>query len=293
MSNALDIKKNILDSEGRPPKQQAEFLLQDSNMNGKYLGACLDSCRWGSYTTVMYEMSIMDMINFVQIWMKQNESNFKNLFYAKGMQQRIELPFINHDVCPRTKSEDKKHNGAVRDLMGRLRCANKSERRLKPSFLVEYDYFDEFSGMKKWEFYENAPSDEDEEELELFNQEEPSCIVTDDCYAILSDKGIVLSLEEILRRLNLRPEFLKVYCPIPKNRKTIVGIDRECILEKIAAMNREEKREYELSGLCPGHQERNDKIEFHFDGWTLANYVRKWWEQLSEKVPWTDIELKR
>ena len=114
--------------------------------------------------------------------------------------------------------------------------------------------------MKKWEFYDESPLD-DEEDLELFHQEEPSCIVADVCYAILSDKGIVLSLEEILRRLNLRPEFFKVYCPNPKGKKTMAGIDRECIPEKIVAMTGGEREEYNLSGRCPGHLERNDKIE--------------------------------
>ncbi len=46
----------------RSPREQSQFLLQGNTMQSRYLGACLDSCRWGSETTVMYEMNVKEMI---------------------------------------------------------------------------------------------------------------------------------------------------------------------------------------------------------------------------------------
>lgn len=232
-----------LDKSNRLPKEQAKFLMAKGNMRGRYLGASLDSCRWGSQTTIMYEMSVKGLMGFIQNWMQQNLKNFTGLWHKKQIEElytKFELPFINYETCPR----DKNHSGIVRDLGGRLRCAHKSEKRFKPSFVDYWESFDELSGMIQRHYFEDEPSDhlpgykKDAErykrELEEFKQEESSLLVTDICYAILSDKGRILPLETIIKRLDLRPETEIVY----------------------------------------------DKVEFPFDGWDLAFYVQKWYQQL-------------
>ena len=244
-------EKAYLDKSHRMPKEQAEFLMQNSNMKGEYLGACLDSCRWGSQINVMYKISIRGMADFIKNWMQQNEGSFTDLWHEKQIEElytKFELPFIHHEICPR----DKKHNlkEVIKDRGGKLRCINRSEKKLKPSFITSYTHFDELSGMKRVEYYEDAPRNpfdcgdeveelslKQEEELEKFEQEEPTAVIDNICYAIISNREVIMPLETTLKRLNLRPE-------------------------------------------------RSNEIEFPFDGWDLSFYVQKWYQQLSDgKAP--------
>ena len=149
-----------VDRYGRLPKEQTAFLLESDHMKGKYLGACLESCRWGSPTTVLYEMDITDMVHFVQVWLKQNNENFSSLFHY--FNDKVELPYINFEVCP--KNED--HKYTVFDVAGMLRCGYRKER---------------------------VNLDTEKRTLEV-------------CYAILSDKNLILSLETVITRLNIRHE---------------------------------------------------------------------------------------
>jgi len=282
----MEGKKIDLDKSKRSPKEQTEFLMQ-GRMAGKYLGACLDSCRWGSCTTVMYEMGVKGMIDFIQNWMRQNKENFQHLWHEKKIEElytKFELPFIHHETCPRYKE----HKGAITDFGGRLRCAHESEQKFKPSFVEYYDFFDKLSGMKRRNFHETGPDvpfSEDgfkydvdqkhyERELEIFEKEEPTFLVNDVCYAIISEKGRILPLETILKRLNLSPETVKVYC-------NTLG---PC--KRLDELSREDRDDLMELRLCQGHIQPHNKTEFPFDGWDLAFYVQKWYQQLPEgKVP--------
>ncbi len=217
-----------LDSSGRMPKEQARFLKHTGNMREKYLGACLDSCRWGSITTIMYDMNIKEMVSFIQNWINQNPKNFQSLWHEHAIEDlytKFELPFINHKTCPKNKE----HTRTIKDLGGKLRCAHKVEINSVP---------------KKQDF----------------------------CYTILSDIETILSLETILRRLNLNPEFQTVYCGgYPYSIEPC---------KKLHKLNAEERERYSLFHRCMGHTELTNQIEFPFDGWTLAFYAKKWYEQL-------------
>jgi hypothetical protein len=247
----LEGKEPYLESKGRKPKQQAKYLM-DENMKGIHLGACLDSCRWGGQIDVIWEMNINEMIGFIQNWMNQNPDNFQNLWHEKKISElytQFELPYIRHKTCPR----DKNHKGIFLDKKGKFRCAHTEIQRFKPSFIGENEaYFDSLSKLKEitfrdtqeeeypittedWENYgeiENMPTSLQEEYNAWTDkiQEERTVEVNNPCFAILSDKRTVLSLETILKRLNLSPQ-------------------------------------------------TNTKILFPFDGWTLAFYAQKWYEQ--------------
>lgn len=294
----LERKEPYLDKEKRMPKEQAKFLLENSNMKGHYLGACLDSCRWGSYTTVMWEMDVKGMVSFIQNWMQQNNGNFERLWHERRIDElytKFELPYTHHEACPR----DKEHKGTVVDLGGRMRCAHKTEKRFKPGFIVDYEYFDELSQTMRTDFYENKPRldltdgawdektgeilpgnkkelDNYEKQLKRFKEKDRTEIIDDVCYAILSDKAILLSLETIIKRLNLRPEFDTEYCNMPE-----YAYRAEC--NKISELNEEEKELYKLTTLCPGHMVPHNKIEFPFDGWDTAFYAQRWFEQFEDK----------
>jgi hypothetical protein len=286
-------RPTYLDIGERLPAEQAQFLMQNENMKGKYLGACLDSCRWGSYTTVMYEMTINGMIGFIQNWMSQNQGNFQwHERKIDEMHTRFKLPHIDHNKCPRNNN----HNETIMDLLGRVRCARKSEKRFKPSYLHSYEAFDMLAGTTRVEYLEDQPQnpltdgdvwDEKTGELlsvdkeiyekyladkERFDEEERTEIVDDFCYAIISDRDVVLPLETVIKRLNLRPETIEVYC-----KSQEYSYPAEC--NKVDELSKEEKKMYELIGRCQGHIQPNNKIEFPFDGWDLAYYVQKWHEQ--------------
>lgn len=262
-------------------KRRAEYLLVDDHMKGLYLGPCLDSCRWGSYTTVMYEMTIRELITFILSWMKQNKENYQNLFH-KNLHTHSELPYTDHAVCP----SDKNHQDTIQDQQGKLRCANREIKRFKPNYFDNYKMPDQhFSGMEKTIFYENPPSDplpndawdkrgnlklvwketadQYQRELEKFDEEEELVEVIDICYAILSDKNLILPFETIMKRLNLRPEKDRIYCP---------GLS--CTSKRFDEMSDGDKIWY--SGVCPGHDVIHHYTEFPFDGWKLASYVQKW-----------------
>ena len=290
-----------LPKELNEPKEEAEFLQKDENMKGYYLGACLDSCRWGSQMTVMWEMSIKDMIGFIQNWMKQNKNNYQELFHEMKINElydKFELPHIHYDRCPRAKENKEENKGVITDLAGRLRCAHKEIKYFKPNYIREFDFFDEKLKTKKlniWEDkpYEPSPSywwelqEEDEEdpiyveayevyeeEMEEFDNEERTLEVLDVCYSIISDKDVILPLEEVLRRVNLREEFVTFHCGGNRFGPCIRLLDSETT------------EMYDDLDHCPGHLKYNNKFETPFDGWDLAYYVQKWLEQVPDgKVP--------
>ena len=99
LSRIYETKPPYIRSEKKLPKEQTEHLMKNQNMKGLYLGACLDSCRWGSATTVMYEMSERGLVEFIQNWMQQNKENFTQLFHENRSSEICSLPHINDTKC--------------------------------------------------------------------------------------------------------------------------------------------------------------------------------------------------
>lgn len=299
----LEGKQPFFDESKRSPKEQAKYLLKNGNMNGMYLGACLDSCRWGSQTTVLYEMNITEMISFIRGWMRQNKDNFQNLWHERRIDElykRFELPYINHESC----HSNKEHTKTIRDCGGKLRCAQFEIKKFKPSFVVSYSTFDENAKLERVVCFEKEPQNpihddaynkktgkllkayeddfnEYQKELEQFENEDKSFVVNDYCYSIISDKGNTLSLETILKRLTITPETMRIHCP---------GL--KCTFKRLKQMSKEERWLY--GGICFGHDEPTNNLEFEFmDGWNLASYTQKWYEQLPHgKSPWFDKDIK-
>ena len=271
------------------PKQEMLYLLKDGNMKGKYLGACLDSCRWGSIVTVMYETGVDGLIGFVQEWIRQNEDNFEKIYHKEEIPKDFKLPYIQHYKCPR----DDGHEKIINTLDGKIRCNYKTEESYKPSFVTVFENYDMESQMKKKHYdhmiiSHSIPDDawddntgeidsfykEDlkqyEKQIEVFENEKETFIVTDTCNAIISDKKSILPLETIIKRLNLRPETYVIYCG-----GRFYG--SEC--KRIDELDDLEKEIHEISGRCLGHTTSHEYTEFSFDGWALADYVQRWYEQ--------------
>lgn len=262
-----------------------EFLLENDNLKGEYLGSCLDYIRWGGQETVMYELGTKGMINFIQQWIDLNKTNL--IWNEKTPPKNFTLPYIKHDKCPR----DEKHKRTIRDLGGRVRCAHKSEKKFKPSFIRSFSYFDKDRQIQIVDYSEDKPRDNlpdcawDEntgkllndykddwkayqEQMEKFEQEKSTLIINDFCYSILSDEKVILPLEKVLDRLNLQPRTKTVYCS-----------GHKC--KRIDEISKNEREFYE-GCMCMGHKEENNITIHPFSGWTLASYIQKWHEQVPD-----------
>lgn len=292
LAGEKDPNLDLPEFKGMNPKQRMEFLMQSGNMKGKYLGACLDSCRWGSTVSVMWETDVRGLMGFIQKWRDENNDN-PSLYHELKLEEaytRFELPHINHESCPRNKF----HGRTFVDNSGKVRCGHRDVSGMRPSFLESYEIFDELSQMSVQNIYERAPEDPsswDEEGKDLTDKEdydrylklrrkylgeEKSLEVVDVCYAILSDKNLVLPFETILTRLNRTSETRTAYCEESSNGP--IGCKR---LDEVPA----NRRDF-YSFHCQGHDEPNKQVVFGFDGWDLAFYLQRWREQDNGKAPW-------
>lgn len=303
MTNVIYPVMKVISGKGNPNlkelknisvKDSMRYLLKPGSMKGKYLGACLDSCRWGSMTTVAWEMDVRSLMNFIRKWRRENNDN-EELYHEAPIDElykKFELPYINHDKCPRNKN----HKETFKDSLGRLRCGHRTVEEYKPNFLREYCAgFDELSQMKTKGFYEDSPQDQSYEgdegwecpepevsnylnKLERYESEEPTEEVVDVCYTIMSDKNLHLSFETILERLNLAPRTKTVYCGT-HYLESGVYLDIMSSCNRLDELDESDKQIYELTETCPGHEEINKFTEFPFDGWDLAYYLLRWKQQ--------------
>lgn len=235
-----------LDSKDRIPLEQAYVLAQPGNMQGLYLGSCLESCRWGGPSSVMWELSTLDMLAFIENWMRQNPDDFPEMFFHPEMECAKVLPYKkgekpNYGKCPR----DKTHKGTVKDHAGRLRCSHKTQDEpRKPGYIIEFlPCFDPFSQTQKIEYANMRPSEHDDSGWARFEATERSVVINDICYAIIPEQLPILSLEEVLKRVNL------------------------CVTH----------------GVAPKLRTPDNSFITPFDGWSLAAYVKAWYEQFDEE----------
>ncbi|MBT4823767.1 hypothetical protein HN695_02670 [Candidatus Woesearchaeota archaeon] len=283
----------------RSVKQQARFLMNKSRMKGLHLGACLDSCRWGFREGVMYEMNGQNLVKFILNWKKQNKDNFQELYHEKEVDllyTKFELPYINHDTCPR----DEKHTERVFDTGGRVRCGHLTDKLFKPSFTDVHSYFDAHSEMMKAHLWDSPPEDsipddayDENGNIEEFYQDEEekynnarAVYDAEDkepqreiCYSILSEEGLVMPLELIIKRLNSMPETKTVYCYDGPGHSMFNG----CTTKRQAQM---EANGDNIYPFCSGHEEPTNRVQtYGMDGWDLAFYVQKWHEQVNGQAP--------
>ena len=261
--------------EGRTISEQTAYLLEQGKMVGKPLGACLDSARWGSQQTVMYELSVTEMVGFITNWVSQNGKNFPKLledprYFAKY--DGITLPFIAYSNCPKEKG----HTKRVKDRSGLVRCGHIRVKKFNPEFVQVYPPTNFVSGLERTWYVEEIPSVSEEvgkatewarenraylEAIGRFeDQSRKTEEVNDPCYAVISDENVVMPLETVLRRLAVSSEFL---------RKSSLRLLKDC----------QGDDPYQSSDQIGVDEFENPQTEFPFDGWGLANYVQLWFEQ--------------
>ena len=271
-------------------EKRIEHLLKPGQMKGKFLGACLDSCRLGTMNTCYWPMNIHGLMGFIQKWRDENNDQ-ESLYHEEPLEKifsRFELPRINHENCPR----DKNHSETFIDAVGRVRCAHKDVKQVKPSFLRVSDSssWDSDSQTKYFHMWEDEPRepevyDEDTGEMVIdegesplylekrarYDAEEPVDLV-DVCYSIIQEpKTLVLPFETILIRENIHPETKTVFCG------SRFSAFSEC--RRLYELDKEDRKLAESIGHCPGHVEDTNASEFLFDGWTMAYYLLRWKQQ--------------
>ncbi len=265
-------------------EDKLRFLLKNKNMTNEYLGACLSYIgsivpfkqrrEWRN-DFIIYPLGTRGLIKFIQHWIKLNKGNL--IWANKDFPAGFKLPYLDHGQCPREENHFRLRE--IRDNKGRIRCANVVEKKFKPSFVNKRIVFDDYAKLDKIEYYEVAPKplpkdtdgkvkEESPNELAKFEEEEPTFIVTDACYAVLSDEGTSLPLEAILDRLNLLPKTKTTYC-----RYCTGGYDG------LEQLGQDEREVYEVLG-CLGHPEENTMTMHYFNGWELAWHIQKWYEQV-------------
>jgi len=280
---------SILGGEGDPnlpelanveSREAVKRLMEPGFMRGKYLGACLDSCRGAGMNFVVWPVDVRGLMALISRWREENKDNDNSLFYHPRqigeMYIKFELPHIRHDACPRDSTHKERFVGSN----GIIRCLHRSVKLMRPSFVLEGTKFDVLSQMKLKAFYEVKPTDpsywDDYDELVrpepeysdylarefLWDSERPEEVV-DACYAIIDDTKKILSFEDILERMNLASSYRTHYC------SQFSGCREDC-----------------SASVCLGHERRVDETIFPFDGWTLAYYLQKWKEQDCGDIPW-------
>ena len=272
-------------------KNRMKFLLEGERMKNEYLGECLDYVRWGSPTDVMYDLGTTGLIEFIQHWMDLNKDNL--IWTDEELPEQFRLPHIRYDRCPRNP----KHatNKKITDTAGRTRCAHTTEERLRPSFIYESSTSIDrpFQTTHKL-IGENNPhhhapknptdwTDETKDQAELWNTEPQSVPVKDVCYAILHEPdSFVLPLETVLDRLNLGPRYIDAFCgnPDPSLLRGFGFIPAAAPCQRLDELDEWSKFSAMIIGICPGHEQENNKTVHPFDGWNLAWYVQKWHEQV-------------
>ncbi|MDP4012874.1 MAG: hypothetical protein Q8R00_04695 [Candidatus Nanoarchaeia archaeon] len=237
------------------PKERQKYLLEGKTMQGQYLSECLESCRWGSQTTCMWEMTIPQLVDFIDKWKKLNDDNIENRFNQSKLTYKIELPHIDQKECHNHNNKGTKY------LDGTIRCTYVYflENR---SFFEQLKAKDPYTQTQVQDFIEQNPilkdllvktkegyikvyrlsCEENEILKELaaeFQYKVPNMTKLGyQCKEIISDKALSLSLETIITRLKLPPS-------APWNYKN---------------------------------------SEFPFGGITLAGYVEKWIDQKEVKL---------
>ncbi|MBI3334145.1 hypothetical protein HYZ97_01550 [Candidatus Pacearchaeota archaeon] len=254
--------------DARTPEQQYVYLMESGKMKGKHLGSCLDSIRRGGLNTCYWPLAIPQLMEFIEKWRVENNDN-EQRYHELAIEElylESELPHIDLVSCPR----EEEHTEKIQDGRGRIRCFHVEEQEIEAP-LESYNSWDEHAQMARLNWMHTGDSEEKGN-----GRESALETIIDPCYAIISDREVILPFETILQRLNLQPAYITNYCG-----GTGLKLCRR--LDKLPhpGSSLEEDR------YCTGHEDRNNAFELFGDGWDLAYYVLKWKQQTpSHEPPW-------
>lgn len=227
-------------------------LLQNnpSIMRQVSLGEALDFISWGGINWVGYKFAPKKMARFIENWM---HANIQNLQWNKKEYDLPTIPKINYEVCPRNEI----HTKTIYDHKGNLRCIEcTSEETFKQEFVMQHKICDHHSNISKLQFSDQKP-------------EEP--------YQDYYENGELIDMtwefeefKEEMKKYNESQEFeVKDFCYAIIKETPNKPLPLEKILSRINVSNKFFKSEKYF--INP------------FSGFTLANYVHAWHNQIGEK----------
>lgn len=324
--------RKSLDTKGRSVKNQAEYLL-DNHMRGVYLGLALDSCRWGSPVTVMWEMDVKGMISFIQNWMQQNEGHVKELLHERKLEElytKFDLPYLD--------KECKGHKRKI-EINGRVYCGEYGIKEMNLKELIFSE--DPYVQIKLSDFYHKNPTlftllkrtyetdvsfecdssckadceSDHGYHTEIINEQldwhsrkvEPEDIFGDD-FEIEFNEQLGYYWEQIYEEelAKLKEEVPTIAIEPCKGLISDKGktLSLETILNRLN-IHTEEMNYYcrddsnyclkkKEDPVCFGHTEKTNRTVFTCDGWDVAFYVQKWMEQIpDDKAPIFETEEEK
>lgn len=267
-------------------EEAINFFTEDKGKRMRFvsLGEAIDFISHGGGNFVYYPLNCKKMTKYIRTWMKAQrprieydkiplgENSYRydikkkeyfylwNRFDKENLIENEELPRINYEKCPRNG----KHAKTIEDLGGRLRCAHTDMLKgYKEGFTEKVNLgADFFSATERYSFDENKPEDpsvyddETDEEEEGVNYEQSDYIeylIKKEAY----DNSKELEIKDTCYSVIKEPSDL--YLPL------------ETILNRLN---------------CRHTMNRDKAMILPFSGFTLANYVKAWWEQPGRKIVW-------
>ena len=259
---------------GKSSKKCYEFFMQDNAKRMKFvsLGEAFDFISSGGGNYVGYNQGDKELTEFAKTWIEKQEPRInwklietnkpfysweetgREYFYLWNKFHQThntpELPRINYETCPLNET----HAERIFDRGNRLRCAHQKHSLVKPSFTTCFIEECARTGMKKYEFIENEPKPgySDYDSLCLSNKDSyAKYLVKKEKYDNETPVNVVDTCYSIIK------EPIGFYLPL------------ETVLERLNCSQDSEK----------------DTIH-PFTGFTLAEYVKAWFNQSGEKKYW-------
>jgi hypothetical protein len=237
------------------------------------LGEAFDFISAGGGNFVGYCHGNKELTEFAKTWIEKQEPRIdwklietnkpfysweetgREYFYMWNKFQRgernLELPRINYETC----HLNEKHKKILLDRGGRLRCAHQSICEIRPSFTNISISEGIGTGMREYDFIEDKPEEPgyyDDEDLWTEDEEEyPKYLIEKEKYDNEKPVSVVQTCYSIIK------EPIGFYLPL------------ETVLERLNC----------------SQDPKRDTIH-PFTGFTLAEYVKAWFNQPGEKKYW-------
>jgi hypothetical protein len=234
------------------------------------LGEALDLISVGASNYCYWDIAIRQLTDFVKQWIDKQEPRIEYVRVPKGdgwyrdeeksrefsylwnkfhqdSDQELTLPFIHRDSCPAGKG----HKRTGKDLDGRVICLHADIKKFRPSYLRDVTFSDE-----ECHFWEEEPNEPVFEESDYDGNGE---------LIPKAQKRQEKHMEEKERYANEESTERVVYpcLAIISEKGTYLPLEK--VLRRLNVFD------------------KDNGCAFPFSGFTLAGYVKAWWNQKGEK----------
>jgi hypothetical protein len=237
-------------------------------MNHVSLGEALDFVSVGGMNYCYWDITVRQLTDFIKQWtdvqeprinlirvpigdgvyrIEEKSREYSYLWNKFDRDFDGELPFIHRDSCPAGKG----HKRTGKDLTGRVICLHADIKKFRPSYLQDVTFSDD-----ECHFWEEEPNEPVFEESDYDGNGE---------LIPKAQKRQEKHMEEKERYANEEPTERVVYpcLAIISEKGTYLPLEK--VLRRLNVFD------------------KDNGCAFPFSGFTLANYVKSWWNQSGEK----------